>query len=134
EIINSHEVLKQYADGFKKLIAANKSKVEHEIISCAFIFKLIDNLKKESISNPNKFSFSAKRVIDSLNVERIVKLVEPDFEELPEFTDVNNINYTSFFSRIITGFPIDADRMDYLWRDSYFSGVTYGIYDINRIF
>jgi len=29
--------------------------------------------------------------------------------------------------------PIDADKLDYLLRDSYFCGVKYGIYDINQL-
>ena len=28
---------------------------------------------------------------------------------------------------------LDADRMDYLLRDSYFSGTTYGQFDLSRI-
>ncbi len=35
---------------------------------------------------------------------------------------------------IISSCPIDADRMDYLLRDGYFSGVKCGIYDYNRLF
>ncbi len=134
EIVKESSVINLYYDGFEKLINDNKDKVEHEIISCAFIFLLIDELKKENINDINKFSPSAKLIIETISAERVVKLVEPDFKKLEEFTDSNNNNYTSFFSRIITAFPIDADRMDYLLRDSYFSGVTYGIYDINRIF
>ncbi|WP_289658329.1 HD domain-containing protein [Flavobacterium panacagri] len=134
KIVEDSTVLKNYYLGFEKLIAANKNKVEHEIISCAFIFILIDELKTKHITDEHKFSPSAKIVIESLSAERIVKLIEPDFENLDEFIDSKENNYTSFFSRIITSFPIDADRMDYLLRDSYFSGVTYGIYDINRIF
>lgn len=134
KIVNDSPVLKQYYSGFEKLIFSNKDKVEHEIISCAFVFQLIDELKKENIENVNKFSDSIKPHIESLSAERIVKLIEPDFENLEEFTDSEENNYTTLFSRIITAFPIDADRMDYLLRDSYFSGVTYGIYDINRIF
>lgn len=133
-IIRVSPVLNQYYSGFEKLIVNNDEKVEHEIISCAFVFNLIDELKKENINDVHKFSTSAKLIVDSLSAERIVKLIEPDFENLKEFTDSKDNNYTSFFSRIITAFPIDADRMDYLLRDSYFSGVTYGIYDINRIF
>ena len=34
---------------------------------------------------------------------------------------------------IISSCPIDADRMDYLLRDGYFSGVKCGIYDDNRV-
>jgi uncharacterized protein len=35
-------------------------------------------------------------------------------------------------SQIISG-PIDADRMDYLLRDAYFTGTSYGQFDIERI-
>ncbi|MFD2943267.1 HD domain-containing protein [Flavobacterium notoginsengisoli] len=134
KIVNHSSALKNYSKGFENLITANNDKVEHEIISCAFIFILIDELKNENIHDVHRFSPSAKFIIESLSAERIVKLIEPDFENLEDFKDSKDNNYTSFFSRIITSFPIDADRMDYLLRDSYFSGVTYGIYDINRIF
>lgn len=133
-IVKGSSVISRYHSGFEKLIKANKEKVEHEIISCAFIFLLIDELKKENLNNVHKFSDSIKKNIEDLSAERIVKLIEPDFEDLLHYSDSQDNNYTSFFSRIITAFPIDADRMDYLLRDSYFSGVTYGIYDINRIF
>lgn len=133
-IIKDSIILKKYYDGFKKLIESNKNKVEHEAISCAFIFLMIDELKKENIHDPNKFSQSVQSLISKISAERIVKLIEPTFIQLEDFKDSDNNNYTLFFSHIISAFPIDADRMDYLLRDSYFSGVTYGIYDINRIF
>lgn len=134
EIVKESSVISPYYEGFEQLIIANKNKVEHEIISCAFVFILIDELKQANILDVNKFSHSVKLIIESISAERIVKLIEPDFSNLEDHIDQSNNNYTSFFSRIITAFPIDADRMDYLLRDSYFSGVTYGIYDINRIF
>jgi len=133
-IVKNSPLLQKYYDGFEKLIATNKNKVEHEVISCAFIFLLVDELKKENIFDPNKFSPTVQFLISNISAERIVKLIEPNFIDLTDFLDNNNNNYTLFFSRIISAFPIDADRMDYLLRDSYFSGVTYGIYDINRIF
>ncbi|MEW5946652.1 MAG: HD domain-containing protein [bacterium] len=37
-----------------------------------------------------------------------------------------------FVHGIISG-PLDADKLDYLLRDSYFCGVKYGIYDIDRL-
>ncbi len=33
---------------------------------------------------------------------------------------------------IVSG-PLDADKMDYLLRDSYYSGVAYGIFDLERL-
>lgn len=37
-----------------------------------------------------------------------------------------------FLHDIVSG-PMDADKQDYLLRDSYFSGVKYGIYDVERL-
>ena len=41
-------------------------------------------------------------------------------------------NIQSFLHDILSG-DIDADRMDYLLRDSHMCGVNYGLYDPNRI-
>lgn len=38
----------------------------------------------------------------------------------------------SLMKEIISG-PLDADKQDYLLRDSYFCGVKYGVYDIHRM-
>ncbi|MDJ1502054.1 HD domain-containing protein [Xanthocytophaga agilis] len=133
KIVDGDKQLQKYKVGFENLIDKNNGKVEHEVISCAFIFYLIDKMKNVYIHTPQKFSNSSQYVVDSLSSERIVKMIEPKFEGLEDIKH-NDLVYTEFFSKIVTGFPIDADRMDYLLRDSYFSGVTYGVYDINRIF
>jgi len=41
-------------------------------------------------------------------------------------------NCESIMHNIVSG-PLDADKMDYLLRDSYFCGVKYGVYDIDRL-
>jgi len=132
-IVTSEECLLNYEKGFDKLVTDHK-KVEHESISCAFVFYLIDKLKKACYADPYKFSISAATIINAISAERIVKIIEPTFLELKDLLDNDGNSYTHFFSRIVSAFPIDADRMDYFLRDSYFSGVTYGIYDTNRIF
>lgn len=130
--IEKDERYQKYYDGFSKLIAANK--VEHELISCAFIIDLIEKIKTISGENKYKFSEETQAIIKDLSTDNIVRMIEPNFEGINDIMGDDGKNYTKFFSNIVTGFPIDADRMDYLLRDSYFSGVTYGIYDINRIF
>lgn len=47
----------------------------------------------------------------------------------PEETSDKLLN---FFKKIISG-EIDIDKMDYLLRDSYFSGCRYGIYNIDHL-
>ena len=45
----------------------------------------------------------------------------------------NSYDLTPFLNQIVAGAPLDCDRMDYLLRDSYFTGVKYGSYDLNRL-
>lgn len=70
-------------------------------------------------------------------------IVKTCFEDILKKADidvdvVNNLiagdPYTEkpYLSKIISG-QIDVDRLDYILRDSYYSGVSYGKYDLNRI-
>lgn len=45
---------------------------------------------------------------------------------------ISSENQEAKVKSIITG-PLDADKLDYLLRDSYYCGVKYGIYDIDRL-
>ena len=45
---------------------------------------------------------------------------------------VNDYAVRSVQRDIVSG-PSDADKLDYLRRDSYFAGVNYGEYDLNRL-
>jgi len=44
----------------------------------------------------------------------------------------DGIDYRTVLSQIVSS-ELDTDRMDYLQRDSYFAGVSYGAYDVNWI-
>lgn len=122
-----------YSKSFKNLLKGHETKkIEHEIISCVFIIKLISNLKKISEESEGKFSKVQKEIINKINPARIIKMIEPKFDAV-EKIEFDGIDYTDFFNSIISSFPLDADRMDYLYRDSYFSGVKYGLYDLSRI-
>lgn len=56
-----------------------------------------------------------------LDIEIIINLILGD--PYPE---------KSYLSRIVSG-QLDVDRFDYLLRDSYYAGVSYGNFDLNRI-
>ncbi len=51
--------------------------------------------------------------------EDVVKLLRDGFDQ-------------RIYRDIISG-PLDADKQDYLLRDSYFCGVSYGVYDIDQL-
>jgi HD superfamily phosphohydrolase len=45
---------------------------------------------------------------------------------------MGRIEVDPILQQIIDG-PLDADKMDYLWRDSHYAGVHYGRFDIDRL-
>lgn len=63
----------------------------------------------------------------------IAALIEPSLPIRDDFFIDDGINYRTILSQIISS-ELDVDRMDYLRRDSYFSGVSYGNYDYNWLF
>jgi len=64
------------------------------------------------------------------NPKKIAKIAvgEKDAQELLPFSPWERI-----LSEIITGDVFGADRMDYLLRDSFYAGVTYGHFEHNRL-
>ena len=62
---------------------------------------------------------SLSRLILESDRQKIVKLLAGEY------------GY-SLFKEIVSG-PIDADKQDYLLRDSYFCGVKYGVFDLERL-
>src|SRR5690606_32009615 len=50
----------------------------------------------------------------------------------PEYFTVNGINYFPLLHQLVSS-EMDCDRMDYLLRDSYFCGVSYGKFDLDWI-
>ncbi|MCM3693012.1 HD domain-containing protein [Neobacillus niacini] len=75
--------------------------------------------------------FTKKIVLGDTEVNFILKKVSPDFPQ--QVAEV--IAKTSAKKLVVSliSSQIDADRMDYLQRDAYFTGVSYGQFDMERI-
>lgn len=123
-------IFNEYLNYFEKYIDLNNlksDKIEHELVSCVFVINLIHTLKE----NQN-FTQESKEIIHLLRIKNILKMIDPAF--LPDYEiEINKKNFTNYFNSIIASFPFDADRMDYLYRDSFYSGVKYGFFDQSRI-
>ncbi|MGT2926365.1 HD domain-containing protein [Streptococcus cuniculipharyngis] len=65
------------------------------------------------------------------NVHHILSKVAPDFPD--KVASVINHSYPNKQVVQLISSQIDCDRMDYLLRDSYFTGVQYGQFDLARI-
>lgn len=131
EILDTEKsIFGPYLTEFQTYINTKKTlnkKIEHELVSCVFIIKLIDVLKK------NQYLTKESIIIkDKVDVKNILKMIEPNFLPNHEIM-IAGKNYSNYFNSIIASFPFDADRMDYLYRDSFYSGVKYGFFDQSRI-
>ena len=88
------------------------------------------------------FSHSLENVLGPPHEEYSQKLVKVCFEDMlkKEDIDVNEVNNLiagaypkkPYLGNIVSG-QLDVDRLDYILRDSYYSGVSYGQYDLDRI-
>ena len=81
----------------------------------------------------SSFTDSLKQVKSKFGVEhnQIASLITGHCLDESYFT-INGINYFPLMHQLVSS-ELDCDRMDYLLRDSHFTGVSYGIYDLDWI-
>ncbi|GAA5819263.1 MAG: HD domain-containing protein [Methanobrevibacter sp. CfCl-M3] len=139
--------------GFIYLIypGANHSRFEHSIGTMYLGSKLSDHL---NLSDYNKklvrmasmlhdighgpFSHASENVLDIRHEELSAKVIEKTSlndvlsEEFDTKEIIDIINGKGELGPIVSG-ELDVDRMDYLIRDSHYTGVAYGVIDIDRI-
>ena len=64
-------------------------------------------------------------------INQVLVQVSPDFPE--KVASVINHTYPNKQVVQLISSQIDVDRMDYLLRDSYYTGASYGQFDLTRI-
>lgn len=81
----------------------------------------------------SSFTESFKGVTKEFGIEpfAIAELVIGETSN-PAYFTVNGINYFPLLHQLVSS-EMDCDRMDYLLRDSYFCGVSYGKFDLDWI-
>ncbi|HIE4635073.1 TPA: HD domain-containing protein [Klebsiella pneumoniae] len=106
------------------VLSKPEQKVEHEQLSLLFSLMIYHDLRKQG------------KVDDEINIENVLKIIEKRYGDQQIIEEINGkaTDILPLMTSIISSCPIDADRMDYLLRDGYFSGVKCGIYDYNRLF
>ena len=143
--------IKQLGFTFLVYPGANHTRFEHSIGSMYLASRLAYNLK---LSNEQRemlrvcailhdaghgpFSHVSETVLEKSHEELTSKLIlESELSEiLSEKFDPNEIikliSGEGRLGHIISG-DLDVDRMDYLLRDSYYTGVAYGVIDVERL-
>ncbi|BDH79340.1 MAG TPA: HD domain-containing protein [Methanothermobacter sp.] len=139
--------------GFTNLIypGANHTRFEHSIGTMHLASQLADQLgldkHKKSILRVSAllhdlghgpFSHVSEAVIPDSHEELTIKVIRESIisDILMEKFDLEEIEATlkgeGVLGQAISG-EIDVDRMDYLLRDSHYTGVAYGIIDVERL-
>lgn len=75
--------------------------------------------------------FTKAIILGDTEVNKVLKKVSKGFPQ--KVADVINKTYEDKLVVSLISSQIDADRMDYLQRDAYFTGVSYGHFDMERI-
>lgn len=101
--------------GEQLMPSKDKNKYEHEDYSAKIIKYLFKDIIEDHKSNTNC----------RISINDISNLIDPNIKK--------PINPILLFFKPIISSQIDADRADYLLRDSYHCGVEYGKYDLNRL-
>ena len=85
----------------------------------------------EHITNHSHEDYTAKIILGETELNQVLTEVYPRLpEDIVSIIEHNHPN--DILNQIISG-QLDADRMDYLLRDSYFSATSYGQFDLERI-
>ncbi len=85
----------------------------------------------ETITGINHELITDRIILEDTGVNRVLKRVD---DKLPQVVAdiIAHRHERKLLSQMISS-QMDADRMDYLLRDSYFTGVSYGEFDLFRI-
>ena len=85
----------------------------------------------EHVTNHSHEDYTAKIILGETELNQVLAEVSPRLpEDIVSIIEHNHPN--DILNQIISG-QLDADRMDYLLRDSYFSATSYGQFDLERI-
>lgn len=79
----------------------------------------------------NHEDWTCRIILEDTEITEILRDVEEDFPR--KVASVIAKTYEHEIVVNLVSSPLDADRMDYLLRDAYYTGVNYGTIDIDRI-
>lgn len=85
----------------------------------------------EKIFNTDHEAFTQEIITGNTEVNEVLSRVSATFPQ--QVADVINKTHDNKLVISMISSQIDADRMDYLQRDAYFTGVSYGAFDMERI-
>lgn len=85
----------------------------------------------EKVFGLNHEHFTKRIILEDTQVNRVLAAYDPSFPQ--RVAQIIDQTYEDQLVVSLISSQIDADRMDYLLRDAYYTGVSYGHFDMERI-
>lgn len=85
----------------------------------------------EAVSDCHHEQFTQRILLEDSEIHRILSTADVRLPQ--DVADIIGYRYKNdLLNQLVSG-QLDADRMDYLLRDAYFTGTSYGTFDMERI-
>ncbi|GFH41788.1 phosphodiesterase [Lactococcus hodotermopsidis] len=131
-----YHIAKQITEMFTKNYPETWSADENLVTQCAALLHDVGHgafsHTFESIFDTDHEAITVAIITESsTEVNAVLRKVSPDFPE--KVASVITHDYGNQQVVQLISSQIDCDRMDYLLRDSYYTGATYGEFDLTRI-
>jgi len=101
----------------------------HDIGHGPFSHIFEDMVLRVAKLKPTEFNHELVTVDLLRNDGDLVRILGSDIDGVMELLEPT----TRFVEHCIVSSPLDADKIDYLQRDSYYAGVAYGVFDATRV-
>src|SRR5690625_5031111 len=120
----------------KKIENAPHWKKEEELVTlCAALLHDVGHgpfsHSFEKVFDLDHEQFTKRIILEDTEINRVLREKDPSFPE--QVAQIINQTYDNQLVVSLISSQIDADRMDYLLRDAYYTGVSYGQFDMERI-
>lgn len=133
--LGAYELTRKIISRFMRNRYAAWSEEENLVCLCAALLHDIGHApfshSVESVFGENHEQRSCEIIMEDTEVHRILCEVSSDFPA--RVASVIRKTYPQDIVVSLVSSQLDADRMDYLLRDAYMTGVSYGTFDLGRI-
>lgn len=131
-----YNIAKQITEMFTKNYPETWNPEENLVTQCAALLHDVGHgafsHTFEGVFDTDHEAITVNIITDpSTEVNAVLRKVAPDFPD--KIASVITHDYENQQVVQLISSQIDADRMDYLLRDSYYTGATYGEFDLTRI-